>query len=150
GRRRADGLIARVDGRAPRFERDGLRRATVVRQPGGIKQRVRIAERGAGGAGTVGTREAACCAVINVMPAISDGYADVHAAIAPRGAVGDGAVDHRDRGDSTRNNSAPDGAPPDWIANGTIAGEGAVDRRHRGHSPRRTVPDGAPTGASTQ
>src|SRR2546422_3148803 len=100
GRRGADGLIARVDCRAPRFERDGLRRPTVAgardtairvtvsvvgaarsrvrtsdAKPGGVEQRVRVAERGAGGGGTVRAGEAARGAVVNVVPAIDDGSA---------------------------------------------------------------------------
>src|SRR5438876_11537588 len=96
GWHRANRLIARVDGRAPRFERDGLRPATVGGESGGVEQRVRVAERGAGAGGTAGTREAARGAVIDVMPAIGDG-SGADKAIAP-GAFGQEAGGHGEGG----------------------------------------------------
>ena len=93
GRCRADGLVAGVDRRAARLERDGLRRPAVVCQTRRVEMGVGATERAAGGGGAAGAREAARRAVVDVVAAISNAAG----AIAARGAIGDDSVGDGDR-----------------------------------------------------
>src|SRR5439155_532458 len=85
-------------------------------KPGGVEQRVRVAERGATRVGAAGAFEAARCAVINVMTAISDGSACCNT-IVPRTAVAQDAVGHG-QGAERVDDGVPGGS--------AVAGKGAV------------------------